>query len=269
VIRERIGRAALAAYPSAVRETRGLEMVGMALDAGEQSGRAFVRETGSLVLGGLRERGAITAAAGARRLMADSCCQAVLVWLALWIVSALNTQVVSGPTQQLLGQEVVLAVILACGLLGYERIAAVSGLAAMAALIPPALFTQVLWVAKAVVPIACLVIMARAPRKRPRDVRRLLWLLPIAALAALSPHVRVGLPEALTLVSIGGLLRALHDPRLAIACSLAWIIVLTPDATRPGLAGPSLVVILALMGAGLVLTLAAGRLWITRHGPSA
>ena len=64
MIRERIGQAALRAYPPAVRQTRGLEMLGMLLDAGEQSSRAFVRESGSLVLGGLRERRAITARAG-------------------------------------------------------------------------------------------------------------------------------------------------------------------------------------------------------------
>ncbi len=92
MIRERIGQAALRAYPPAVRQTRGLEMLGMLLDAGEQSNRAFVRESGSLVLGGLRERGAITARAGIRRLIADSCCQAVLIWLTLLMIS------IPGPT---------------------------------------------------------------------------------------------------------------------------------------------------------------------------
>jgi len=43
VIRERIGRVALRAYPPAVRQARGLEMLGMLLDAGELSRRAFAR----------------------------------------------------------------------------------------------------------------------------------------------------------------------------------------------------------------------------------
>jgi hypothetical protein len=67
VIRERIGQVALRAYPPAVREARGQEMLGMLLDAGEHSSLAFVRESGSVVLGGLRERGAITGRAGSRR----------------------------------------------------------------------------------------------------------------------------------------------------------------------------------------------------------
>ena len=133
MIRERIGQAALRAYPPAVRQTRGLEMLGMLLDAGEQSGRAFGRESGSLVLGGLRERRAITARAGSRRLVADSCCQAVIILLMLWLFSALNTQLITGPSHQLLVQELVLAAILACALIGYERIAALSALAALTA----------------------------------------------------------------------------------------------------------------------------------------
>ena len=104
MIRERIGRAALRAYPPAVRQARGLEMLGMLLDAGESSGRAFVRESGSLVLGGLRERRAITARAGTRRLIADSCCQAVLILLTLLMIRVLSTELSAGPSQQLLVQ---------------------------------------------------------------------------------------------------------------------------------------------------------------------
>ena len=116
MIRERIGQAALRAYPPAVRQTRGPEMLGMLLDAGEQSSRAFVRESGSLVLGGLRERRAITARAGTRRLIADACCQAVMILLMLLMIRALSTEVIAGPSQQLLVQGVVLAAILACAL---------------------------------------------------------------------------------------------------------------------------------------------------------
>ena len=235
MIRERIGRAALRAYPPAVRQTRGLEMLGMLLDAGEQSGRAFVRESGSLVLGGLRERRAITARAGSRRLVADSCCQAVIILLMLWLFSALNTQLITGPSHQLLVQELVLAAILACALIGYERIAAISALAALTAFGPLGPHTQPVLLATVLVPIACLLVMVRAPQQRPRDPRQLLWLLPVIVLAALQAHAWVGLPEALAVISAGGLLRLLHDPRLAIACSLVWIAVLSPRGpTGPG-----------------------------------
>ena len=264
MIRERIGQAALRAYPPAVRQTRGLEMLGMLLDAGEQSGRAFVRESGSLVLGGLRERRAITARAGIRRLLADSCCQAVIILLMLWLFSALNTQLITGPSHQLLVQELVLAAILACALIGYERIAAISALAALIAYGPLGQHTQPVLLARVVVPTACLLVMVRAPRRRPRDPRRLLWLLPVILLAALQAHAWVGLPEALAVISAGGLLRLFHDPRLAIACSLVWIAVLA-RAVRPAPAGLGLLMILTAMAAGLMLTVAAGRLWTMRH----
>jgi hypothetical protein len=268
MIRERIGQVASRAYPPAVRQTRGLEMLGMLLDAGEQSSWAFVRESGSLVLGGLRERRAITARAGTRRLIADSCCQAVVIWLMLWLVSAVNTVGIAGPGQRLRIQEVVLAAILVCALVGYERIAALSGLAAIAVFGPVGPHTQLVWLAKLLVPIACLVVMASAPRKRPRDPRRLLWLLPVFALAALQPQDHVSLAGVLALVTLGGLLRLLYDPRLAIACSLVWIILLMSNAPRPVPAGLGLPLILAALTAGLILnTVAVGRRWIIDRGP--
>jgi hypothetical protein len=266
VIRERIGQAALRAYPPGVRQTRGLEMLGMLLDAGEQSSRAFVRERGSLVLGGLRERRAITARAGTRRLLADACCQAVLIFLTLWIVSAVRTEAFAGPSQQLVVQAVVLAAILACALIGYERIAAISGLAALAAYGPVGPHTQLVSLAKVLVPIGCLLVMVCAPQQRPRDRRQLLWLLPVSALAALHAHAYVGLPEVLAFMSADGLLRLLHDPRLAIACGLVWITLLTSNVVRPAQAGLGLLVLLA---AGLMLTIAAARLWTMRHSATA
>jgi hypothetical protein len=266
VIRERIGQAALRAYPPAVRQARGPEMLGMLLDAGEQSSRALVRESGSLVLGGLRERRAITARAGTRRLVADACCQAVLIFLMLWLISALNTQGIAGTSRQLLVQDVVLAAILACALVGYERIAAVSGLAALIAYGPLGPHTQLLLLAQVLVPTACLLVMVRAPQRRPRDPRQLLWLLPVCVLAALHAHAYVSLPEVLAVMSVGGLLRLFHDPRLAIACCLVWITLLSFHAGRPVPAGPGLLMILATLAVGLMLSVAARRLWIMRHG---
>jgi hypothetical protein len=265
VIRERIGQAALRAYPPAVRRARGPEMLGMLLDAGQQSNWALMRESGSLVLGGLRERRAITARGGTRRLIADSCCQAAIIVLMLWLFSAVNTQVITGPTHRLLFQEVVLAGILACALIGYERIAALSGLAALIAYGPVGQHVQLGQLATVLVPTACLLVMLRAPRRRPRDSRRLLWLLPLCLLAALQAHLPVGLPGTLAVVSVGGLVRLFHDPRLAIACSLVWIGVLSFHAGRPTLAGPGVFAILTAVAAGLMLTVAVQRLWIMRH----
>jgi hypothetical protein len=264
VIREWIGHAALRAYPPTVRQARGLEMLGMLLDAGEQSNRAFVRESGSLLLGGLRERRAIIARAGTRRLIADACCQAVLIFLTLWLISALNTQGSAGPSRQLQIQEVVLVAILACALIGYERIAAIGGLAALIAYGPLGPHMQLVGLSTVLVPIACLLVMVRAPQRRPRDPRQLLWLLPVCVLAALHAYAHASLPEVLAIMSVGALLRLLHDPRLVIACSLVWITVLTADAGRSAPAGLRLFEV-AAAAAGLMLTIAARRLWIMRH----
>ena len=263
MIRERIGNAALRAYPPAVRHARGPEMLGMLLDAGEHSSWAFVRDSGSLVLGGLRERGAITARVGTRRLLADSCCQAVVIGLTLWLISALNTDGIAGPSQHLVIHAAVLAAILACALIGFERIAAITGLAVIAAYGPLGPHTQLVLLTNLLVPTGCLLVMALAPRKRPRDPRRLLWLVPVAVLAVLHAHAYVGLPEVLALVSLGGLLRIFHDPRLAIACSLVWVILLSSQANRPLPAGLR-VLDLAVVAAGLMLTIGAARLWLMR-----
>ena len=265
MIRERIGQAALRAYPPAVRQTRGLEMLGMVLDAGEQSNRAFGRESASLVLGGLRERGSITARAGIRRLIADSCCQAVLILLMLLTISLLSTELSAGPSQQLVVQQVMLGAILAGALIGFERIAAIGGLAAFAAFGPLGPHTPLVGLARVLVPIACLLVMVRAPQRRPRDPRRLLWLVPVLVLAALTTHAQVSLPEVLAFISVGGLLRLLYDPRLAIACSLVWIPVLLTGAARQAPASLPLLGLPVAMAVGLMLTVAAGRLWIMRH----
>ena len=74
-----------------------------------------------------------------------------------------NTQVITGPSHQLLVQELVLAAILACALIGYERIAALSALAALIAYGPLGQHTQLVLPARVLVPIACLLVMVRGP----------------------------------------------------------------------------------------------------------
>ncbi|MGH2873558.1 MAG: hypothetical protein ACRDL5_13995 [Solirubrobacteraceae bacterium] len=241
----------------------------MLLDTVEQSRLALVRESGSLVLGGLRERRALAARAGSRRLVADACCQAVMIFLMLWLISALNTQGIAGASRQLLVQDVVAVAILACALVGYERIAALGGLGALIAYGPLGPHIQLVGLARVLVPIACLLVMVRAPQRRPRDPRQLLWLLPVCVAAALHAQADVSLPEALAVMSLGGLLRLFHDPRSAIACSLVWITLLSGHAGRPFPAGLGLPVVLAAVAAGLMLTVAAGRLWIMRHRATA
>jgi hypothetical protein len=110
--------------------------------------------------------------------------------------------------------------------------------------------------------------MVRAPRKRPRDARRLLWLVPVAVLAALHARGDVGVPEVLAFMSIGGLLLLLQDPRLAIACGVVWLVLVTNHVVQSVPSGVRLVDV-PTAAAGLMLIIAAGRLWIMRDNPAA
>jgi hypothetical protein len=226
------------------------------LDAGEASTLAFVGESGSLLIGGLRARRSATARVGARRLLADACCQAVLILLALWFVSAVTSEAIIGPSGQLFAQEAVISALLVCALAGFERAAALAALTAMAAFSPLRQHPQLVAAAKILVPVGCLLVMALASRRRPPSPRRLLWLAPIAALAAAGACAQLTPADALALISIPAVLRLLHDPRPAIACGLDWAFVLA-HAARPGGAAQGAVAIGVVALAGLVLAAAA------------
>ena len=226
MIRDRIGNAALRAYPREVRRTRGPEMLSTLLDMGGRSKMAFARESGSLVLGGLRERAAITAQSGPGRLIADSCCQAGVIWSMLvawqWLHLTAHMDIAN-----LLLPTVVVWALLTCALAGYDRIAGFLGVCGTTAIIaidalgdPLDLTNRLLLdIARVLVPLICFTVMAYAPRTRPRDARRLLWLLPIAMLAVV-PYFPLGSVGFLAILSAYGLVRLAADPRLAIACGL-------------------------------------------------
>jgi hypothetical protein len=224
VIRERIGLAVLRAYPREVRAFRGEEMLGTLLDASEHSTVAFARECSVLWLAGMRERSAITARVGSRRLLADACCQAVAIWLLWALVNVVSVELAfsgGGARDALL--LVVLVGLLACALAGYDRIVGICGLALIVggellanhqASTTPFVLTALL------IPFACSAVMAFAPRRRSLDPRRLLWIVPAVVLAAIVPRVAAPGIVLLAAVSLISLLRLPADPRPAIACGI-------------------------------------------------
>lgn len=236
MIRERIGAAALRAYPREARRTRGPEMLSTLLDAGGPSKVAFARESGSLIWGGLRERAAVTALLGTRRLIADACCQAGMIWSMLLAWNWLAVEIARPLTSPaVLIEAVTVWLVLACSLAGHDRIAGVLGLCGIAAIItgilsnPPgslgllSLVSVQLGVPGFVVALACFAVMARAPRTRARDARRLLWLGALVVLAMLLPPSGTWDGDLiLTFLSIYGLVRLADNPRIAIACGLVW-----------------------------------------------
>jgi hypothetical protein len=232
VIRERLGAIALRAYPRETRRARGPEMLSMALDACGRSKLLFARETTSLVFGGVRERAMITAQPGARRLVADAFCQAAVLWTAAYAWQGLAIAFAPASHGRLIGS-VISTMVLACALVGYDRVAGIAGACGIAAILTISLSSQFsplaiqlrYFGAGPCLVLAGFVVMIRAPRPRPRDARRLLWLIPLAVLVLLpAGHNRLGWSSvnALEVVSAYALIRLADDPRLAIACGLLW-----------------------------------------------
>jgi CTP:molybdopterin cytidylyltransferase MocA len=275
VIRERVGRAALRAYQPESRAARGEEVLGTLLDASEHSPAGFGRETGSLLLAGLRERAALTASVGSRRLIADACPQAIAI-LILWLLrngllAEIENSTLSARSVVAL---IVLGVLLVCAVVGYDRIAGVGGFVLAVGVVlfadPHApLRTRSVTLAITLVPIVCFAVMALAPRVRPRDPRRLLWLAPAAALAAIVPSSYSGGLAFLAVISLAALVRLPTDPRLALACGLAWATLgLTDITVALSLEhAASSFWIATTAGATVMLTIAATRLRLMQRAP--
>jgi hypothetical protein len=272
VIRDRVARAALYAYPSGVRASRGPEMLGALLDASADSRLAFVREIANLTRVGLHTRAAATAAVGTRRLVADACCRGALLIIAVYLAARLSWGPGIGVPAPRGTVVVLLPASLALGLIGYDR---AGGVGALAWLVlagpwqPLARHGIAAHLAAVAVPVVCFATMTIAPRRRRPDVRRLAWLAMVAPIAVLcargGPPDVVGIAAVVTLV-LGVLLVVAilpTDPRPAIACALLLAAVALAHqsvALRLGV-GPTagLPALLMTITAPLVIAIAAIR----------
>lgn len=126
--RERVGAAALRAYPAETRAARGTEMLSTLLDASAGSHVRFAQETAGLLRLGLRARAEQVAEAGAGRLLADGACLAGGFLLAEDLATALHSRGVAHAVYSPASM-VVLVVILALAILGRDRIAGAGALA--------------------------------------------------------------------------------------------------------------------------------------------
>jgi hypothetical protein len=280
VNRERIVRLALRSYPRDVRASKGSEMVGTLLDSSARSDAALARELVDLVRRGLSARATSTARVGARRLIADGlCCGGILLiaellYVRLGVYPGGQLAVGAAGTVEL----GLLAAGLVLALVGYDRAGATCALSCFAVL------TGVRWSVVArpgsillpdlVILIVCFAPMLITPRRRRPDLRRLAWLVVIAALGAVAalgaaffdaqrgglgalylPPVLVALPFALALLPT--------DPRLAIACSLvaAFVgLVGIAQTLQNGLSTVGIpVIVLVLIAAPIVICIASAR----------
>ena len=185
MIRKCVGVLILRLYPRSVRIERGDEMLGTLLDAGANSATAFVRESASLALAGVRARARASAQLPAARLLADAFRLAAVIWIAVSLagISALAFAYPAG----LGGLELWLLLlwpVLTFSLLGYDRMAGLCGFAWVASVqLPIALGPYPALLAGSLVPLLGFIVMIISPRCRPSDARRLAWLLPTIAVS--------------------------------------------------------------------------------------
>jgi hypothetical protein len=257
-----LGSLVLRAYPPRVRAARGEEMLGTLLDAGEESGGAFIRGIASLLISGLRERAGENAQVGARRLVADAFCQAAVFWSLLELLSDLRRY-----PQMPVWSLVLLAGVPVFAILGRDRIGGLCGVAAAAYVLTRGFGTPlsgsepmplghpgfVFFAGRWLGPLICFTVMVVRPRVRVHDPRRVFLLIPVAALVLVSATTTVLIPVTILFLiglPLAGIIVLPVDPRLAIASALLWAdIGVTSNLGRTQL---GLITVLAVMVVVLV-----------------
>lgn len=263
-----IGRVAVRFYPREMRDSRGEEILGTALDAGDVSLTAFVWQAASLIAGGLGARSRRAFGQPSGKLAASA-----LYWGA--ITAAIRIPVGQGvsrlagppgpavPLVTIRDMYLLPLVMLASFTLGRHRLAGLLGLAWVA------LYAR-MWgdaglstgqlIDSVLLPGAGFGVLALRPRVAPPAWQaRSLWLLSAAALALV--HVASPLPigpHGSILVVIPGLLALASlplAPAFAVGTALAWS---TPLIWATGPQSAWRTVLLCCMVVALVLA-AAGR----------
>lgn len=228
--RERVFRLALRAYPQSVREAHGPEILGTALDLSEGSVRTTAHESLELLSSGLRTRLAAGADVSRRRLLADSCCLAAMLWGAIellrWFTFQLEPDPTAAPWQ--LG---LLAAMLVLALAGYDRIAGLCGLAWVALANPwspigERVIEPHTWISGVIgrdlVLVIGLCVMVLLPRRSGFTPARLLWPLVLAGAACLDA-LDLSAPDApIIAYTVFALAAVSLSPRMAIAAPLWW-----------------------------------------------
>ena len=274
MMRERVTRAALRAFPPAIRSARGDEMLGTLLDASAPSHARFAREIVELVRAGLRARATETAQAGARRLVADGFCLAA-VWLLTLFLAADVANRIRGPIAGSPGSPAdllwpwslaLLGAALALALIGFDRLAGAAALLFTVSLFGDPARYDIVGADRLplLVPIICFGALLLAPRQRKTDAHRLAWLAVAAALAVAASRR----DDSIAAVALFALIffvppafaRLRTDPRPVIACVVTAAYFGIRIAQDPG--GPGVLGLLLLVATPLVVTIVIAH---TRH----
>jgi hypothetical protein len=287
-MRELLLRFALRAYPNATVQSRGPEMLSTALEISRGSDLAFVRELASMMLGGLQERANSTAQAGTRRIVTDACTSALVILLGIAAWESARRIVGTDPGLDP-GLQTVIWGLLALILIGCARAAGVIGASVIVAILTFVivgkrgdLAEQISPLAVIGVPLICCLLLAFDNGSRPRQYTRALWLIPIFVLGIVLPPepIRVighgagtGLPlnyedRILLVISLIGLVRLPHDPRLALGCGLIWASFAASNAYGALFNGLVERQTLEAWAAALIIALAATRVALMRRRPT-
>lgn len=281
MIRRLVGSAAVHLYPSDIRDSRGKEILGTLLDAGDASLAAFARQLASLIVGGLMLQSRRALAEPPRQIGARTLCWAAIVTVIQLPfrqgVLALDGVLPGVPLVTVRDMFILPLVILASFTLGGRRLAGLLGLAWVALYVrdwePPGLAISKIVVA-VVLPAAGFSLLTLRPQAAPKAWQaRMLWLVPAAALALVS-MVPLWFPVSDPLLWFsGGSIVALVPvvsalvflpvaPAFAIGTALAWSV---PHLWIYGHESLWTIVLLACTPVALALVAVAHRAAIDPH----
>jgi hypothetical protein len=285
-MRELLLKLALRAYPNATVQSRGPEMLSTALEISCGSNLDFGRELASMMLGGLHERANCIARAGTRRIVTDACISALLILLGIAAWESARRIVGTGTGAGAGVQDVIIWGLLALILIGFTRAAGVIGATVIVPILTFVivgkrgdLAEQLSPLAVIGVPLICCLLLAFDNRVRPRRYTRALWLIPLFGLGIVLPPEPIraighgagaGLPlnyedRILLVISVIGLVRLPHDPRLALGCGLIWASFAASNAYGALFNGLVERQTLEAWTAALILALAATRVALMRR----
>lgn len=275
-----VGGVAVRSYPSDIRDSRGKEMLGTLLDAGDASLAAFVRQLASLIVGGLLARSRRALAEPPGSLTARTVCWAAIVAViqlpfrqGAWALVGLLPGV---PLVTVRDMYVLPLVILAAFTLGGRRLAGLLGLAWVTLYVrdwESGLAASNVVVAVAL-PITGFGLLTLWPQVAPRAWQtRMLWLVPAAALALVSvvplwlsasdTFLWFSGQSVLVLIPVVSALVFLPvAPSFAIGTALAWSV---PHLWIYGRESIWTIMLLASTPAAVALVAAARRAAIDRH----
>ncbi|HUA47023.1 MAG TPA: hypothetical protein VMA77_17450 [Solirubrobacteraceae bacterium] len=266
--RERIARALLRTYPAHTRASLGAEMAGTVLDSSDASHRMFARECSALVVAGVRARARGSASEKVLGQLVDGYVLAGQIWLGL-LLSYGTAQLLRNPVQGLGGGLVFVLVlwpILGISLIGARRTGGTAATTWIVCLIliaaPTPLKVAVTWL----LPLTSCLAMATCQQNGRRDLRRLVWLAPVAIMSLLpqSRELALGTAQIDGLILGSAVAVAIFpiNPRLLVACAVVWTVIGLMSAVPDH--GQQSVPLLAL-SAPLLLLATTSRLALARR----